>query len=85
MGGWKGMERWVDGWRDAWKSKCSALFIVEHRRGVCEVSLYKSFNCAVCLKIQYNVGEMFVDKPCNTDVHTLLKTHGLGLPWWSRG
>ena len=23
---------------------------------------------------------MFVDKPCNTHVHTLLKTHGLGLP-----
>ena len=56
-----------------------------HRGGVCEVSPYNSFNCAVCLKIEYNVGEMFVDKPCNTHAHTPLKTHGLGLPWWSRG
>lgn len=82
---------------DAWRHESNGvLLIVEtgeaagvaqcrNRRGVREVSLYDLFSCAVCFVNINNVVEMLVDKPCNTHVHTLLKTHGLGLPWWSRG
>lgn len=55
MDGWRkegGTEGWMGGWMDGeMNERDSELCTVKRRWWVCGVSLYNSFNCAVCLKI----------------------------------
>lgn len=55
MDGWRkegGTEGWMGGWMDGeMNERDSELCAVKRRWWVCGVSLYNSFNCAVCLKI----------------------------------
>ena len=50
--GWMDGRAWIDGWVErCMKEQVQCAVHCRTQVGVCEVSLYSSFNCAVYLKI----------------------------------